>query len=201
MVYWIKSRVWRLFGKDSTAAPGTCDAHEFDICSWDPSVTPAEGKHYRGRGPIQISWSCNYKGAGDVLGVDLLANPDTIVTNDTLSWETALWFWNLDIGGLTAHHAAANRVFANTTRLINGALECDSGPQAKHQLQRVAFYRSIARCMGVTPSEENPFCSPDLDLHQLPTVNLPNSVPTNSRTLISCISPVAVLIIGLFTLL
>lgn len=179
---------------------GTCDAHEFDNCSWNTSVIPADGKHYRGRGPIQLSYSCNYKGAGDVIGVDLLADPDIMLTNDTLSWETALWFWNLNIGGSTAHSEATNHTFGNTTRLINGALECDSGSQAKHQLQRVAFYLSIAKCMGLNPIKTDLFCSPGLDLDQLPSVNLPNSVAGNNRTL-SCMFQAAAIILGLFTLL
>lgn len=150
----------------------TCDPHEFDICSWNLAVEPTLGKHYRGRGPIQISYSCNYKLAGDVLGQDLLADPDLVLKNDTLSWGTALWFWNLNIGGTTAHMEAGKHMFGNTTRLINGALECDSGPQAKHQLQRVAFFLDIAKCMKLDPSGSNLFCSEELGVSQLPTVDL-----------------------------
>ncbi|GMH35702.1 hypothetical protein BSKO_03570 [Bryopsis sp. KO-2023] len=154
---------------------GTCDINEFNICSWNPSVRPATGKHYRGRGPIQLSYSCNYKLAGDALGTDLLSNPDRMLTDDALSWGTALWFWNLESSGTSAHEAALDMNFGDITRQINGALECDGGPLAGHQLQRAAHYRDIAHCMGLQPSDTNLFCTPELTLEDLPPLNLQTS--------------------------
>ncbi|KAK6924562.1 Glycoside hydrolase, family 19, catalytic [Dillenia turbinata] len=50
------------------------------------------GKKYHGRGPIQIT-NYNYGPAGHALGVDLLSNPDLLVTDPTISFKTAHWSW------------------------------------------------------------------------------------------------------------
>lgn len=146
---------------------GTCDLSAYNTCSWNPRVRPAPGQHYRGRGPIQLSYSCNYKAAGDALGVDLLSNPGLILSDDQLSWKTALWYWNLEISGASAHTVAwKSHDFASTTRKINGALECDSGPSAQNQIARVRHYQNIAKCMGLRPINQSQklFCSPNLSL-------------------------------------
>ncbi|GMH39231.1 hypothetical protein BSKO_07129 [Bryopsis sp. KO-2023] len=149
------------------ALNGSCDLNAYNVCPWNPSVQPAPGQHYRGRGPIQLSWSCNYKAAGDALGVDLLSNPNKILMDDKLSWKTALWYWDLDIAGASSHTVAWRDLnFGATTRKINGALECDNGPSSRSQLSRARNYRSIAKCMGLAPVKTNLFCSPGLTLEE-----------------------------------
>lgn len=37
---------------------------------------PGDGARYYGRGYVQLTWPANYKRAGEMLGVDLLANPN-----------------------------------------------------------------------------------------------------------------------------
>eukprot|EP01024_Parvocaulis_polyphysoides_P017685 TRINITY_DN17810_c0_g1_i4.p1 TRINITY_DN17810_c0_g1~~TRINITY_DN17810_c0_g1_i4.p1 ORF type:complete len:320 (+),score=49.43 TRINITY_DN17810_c0_g1_i4:103-960(+) len=111
-------------------------------CPWDSSVSPAPGQHYYGRGPIQLTWVCNYNAAGSALGLNLVNNPEQIVQNNEVAWKTALWYWFQ-----RGPHAAAKALdFAGTTRAINGALECGSPGK---QEQRVQYYREISGCMGV----------------------------------------------------
>lgn len=151
--------------KCGLVSSGSCDLFAYNTCSWNPSVMAAPGKHYRGRGPIQLSYSCNYKAAGDAVGANLLANPDSILSDDVLSWKTALWYWNLEISGASAHTVAwRNLDFASTTRKINGALECDNGPSARNQVARVRHYQTIAKCMRMTPRPNKLFCSPNLSV-------------------------------------
>lgn len=40
---------------------------------------PVTGHIYYGRGPVQITWKENYKKLGDLLGVDLVKNPDMVL--------------------------------------------------------------------------------------------------------------------------
>lgn len=48
--------------------------------------------------------------------------------------------------------------FAATTRIINGQQECNGGPGAGNQAQRVATYRRIRSCFGLGAPTRNPTC-------------------------------------------
>ena len=48
--------------------------------------------------------------------------------------------------------------FAATTRIINGALECNGGSGYNSQLKRVETYRRIRRCFGLGDPSRNPVC-------------------------------------------
>ncbi|KAG5396337.1 hypothetical protein IGI04_018151 [Brassica rapa subsp. trilocularis] len=58
-----------------------------------PQYPCAPGKTYYGRGPIQLSWNYNYAQCGQSLGLDLLRQPETVSSNPTIAFRTALWFW------------------------------------------------------------------------------------------------------------
>lgn len=101
--------------------------------AWDDYCDPTwiacmPDRLYFGRGPIQLSWNYNYAAAGEALGQDLLSNPELIERDATLAFKTAVWFWmtQTGAGSTTSHNAMVSGAgFAETTRSINGTLECD----------------------------------------------------------------------------
>lgn len=48
----------------------------------------------RGRGLIQLTGTDNYKACTKALNVDLMKNPDLIISNAEICMKTACWFWN-----------------------------------------------------------------------------------------------------------
>src|SRR5262249_42733694 len=76
-----------------------------------------DGFRYRGRGPIQITGRSNYKKYGDLLGVDLVGNPDLAATPQ-FAFSTAALFWKMN--GL--NELADVQDFITITKRINGGL-------------------------------------------------------------------------------
>lgn len=76
-----------------------------------------DGFRYRGRGPIQVTGRANYKKYGDLLGVDLIGNPDLAATPQ-YAFSTAGVFWKLN--GL--NELADVQDFVTITKRINGGL-------------------------------------------------------------------------------
>lgn len=61
----------------------------------DLGNTPAvdgDGRRYKGRGIFQVTGKANYKKYGDLIGVDLVANPE-IASHADISVKTALEYW------------------------------------------------------------------------------------------------------------
>jgi putative chitinase len=73
---------------------------------------------FRGRGLIQLTGKDNYVAAGKGLGVDLLKNPDYLLTPEGAA-RSAGWFWNSRNLNRTAD---AGNIRENT-RLINGGFK------------------------------------------------------------------------------
>jgi len=128
-------------------------------CRADDGIGCAPGRQYYGRGPIQLSWSYQYRAAGDAIGVDLWREPDRVATDPKIAWQTALWYWMTQHGPgrMTPHEAIVGGAgFGETTRSINGALECDKpgdATVARKLARRVAFYREAAALFEVEPGE------------------------------------------------
>jgi chitinase len=131
-------------------APG-CGSHYAG--SWC-SIQGKAGKLYYGRGWFQLSWPCNYYAAGQSLGVDLLSNPDLVEQRQDLAVKTAIWFYNTN----NMANPARQGDFAATTKIINGQLECNGGPGANNQKQRVNTYKRIRNCFGLGEPKKNPTC-------------------------------------------
>src|SRR5262245_61593361 len=89
-----------------------------------------DGFRYRGRGPIQITGRANYKMYGDLLGVDLIENPDLVATPQ-YAFSTAGLFWKLN--GL--NELADVQDFTTITKRINGGL---TGLQDRQKYYEVA---------------------------------------------------------------
>ncbi|MGH9832407.1 MAG: glycoside hydrolase family 19 protein [Blastocatellia bacterium] len=81
------------------------------------NTQPGDGFRYRGRGPIQITGRSNYKKYGDLLGVDLVGNPD-LASTPQFAFSTAAQFWKMN--GL--NELADVQDFITITRRINGGL-------------------------------------------------------------------------------
>jgi putative chitinase len=74
-----------------------------------------DGWKYRGRGLIQLTGKDNYRLASDALGVDLVGNPDLVLTKEFAAL-TAAWYWNKR--GLNKEADAKD--FTGMTKKING---------------------------------------------------------------------------------
>lgn len=119
----------------------------------------APERQYYGRGPIQLSWNYQYRAAGQAIGIDLWREPDLVATDPKVAWQTAVWYWMTQHGPgtMTAHQAiVGGSGFGETTRSINGALECDkpgNADVARKLARRIAFYREAAAIFEVDPGE------------------------------------------------
>ena len=77
-----------------------------------------DGKRFKGRGPIQVTGRSNYKRFGDLLGLDLIAEPARAAVPD-VAFRIAGLFWSKkglnDLADL-----ATSESFREITRRING---------------------------------------------------------------------------------
>jgi putative chitinase len=81
------------------------------------NLQDGDGWKYHGRGLIQLTGRENYANCGSGIGVDLLGNPDLLVTPEYAAL-SAGWFWNKK--GLNALADAGD--FETMTKRINGGL-------------------------------------------------------------------------------
>ena len=79
------------------------------------NVQAGDGKRFKGRGPIQITGRFNYKKYGDLLGTDLLGDPDRAATPE-VAFAVAGLYWKTN--GLNELADADD--FVKITRRING---------------------------------------------------------------------------------
>lgn len=79
------------------------------------NTQPGDGQRFKGRGPIQITGRFNYAKYGELLGVDLVADPARAAAPE-LAFATAGLYWQSN--GL--NELADQRQFVAITRRING---------------------------------------------------------------------------------
>ncbi|XP_077246143.1 endochitinase-like [Tasmannia lanceolata] len=135
-----------------------------DYCVASAEFPCAYGKKYHGRGPIQISYNYNYGPAGKAIGANLLANPDLVSTDATVSFKTAIWYWMTSKSQKPSCHDAitgrwtpsnedktAGRLpgFGVSTNIINGGLECGKGNNVA-VANRIGFYKRYCDILGVS---------------------------------------------------
>lgn len=70
----------------------------------------------RGRGLIQLTGTNNYKDCAKALNIDLINNPDLILSNPEVCVKTACWFWNKN----NLNTFADNDDIKTITKRING---------------------------------------------------------------------------------
>lgn len=74
-----------------------------------------DGKRFKGRGPIQLTGRANYKRFGDLLGVDLVSQPERAAQPDVAFRIAALYWMSRGLNEL-----ADRQDFREITRRING---------------------------------------------------------------------------------
>ncbi|XP_055350773.1 uncharacterized protein LOC129597315 [Paramacrobiotus metropolitanus] len=113
---------------------------------------PEYGKYY-GRGYIQLSWDYNYKAASAALYHDdrLLTNPDLILKDDQVAWDTSFWFWGDNVH---AKDGVQQGHFGASIKAINGWHECN-GENLDQSKARYQYYKRILAIFvpGETPIE------------------------------------------------
>jgi predicted chitinase len=82
------------------------------------NTEPGDGKRFKGRGPIQITGRANYERFGDLLGLDLVADPPRAAVPE-VAFRVAGLFWSKKGLNELADLATAES-FREITRRING---------------------------------------------------------------------------------
>jgi predicted chitinase len=119
----------------------------------DEAGEASDAQDYHGRGAIQITGESNYQAAGQYLGKDLVNNPGLVSTDPVTNWQSALWFWMINNNPGTAgiencHAAILTGDFAQTTRIINGGIECPGSQSAQDRAQ---YYKNNCSDLMVDP--------------------------------------------------
>lgn len=149
---------WGLYFREEVGYEGTNNIGYRD--ENNTQYPPAPGKSYHGRGPIQLSYNYNYGQASEFIFGDknvLLANPEKVIQEGVIAFETAIWFWmaqqypkpschDVMVPGKwtpTASQLAAGLKpgFGATVNIINGGLECGSGTENTKVLSRIGHYQ------------------------------------------------------------
>lgn len=111
-----------------------------DLATTLGNTAAGDGKRFKGRGPIQITGRANYRRFGDLLGLDLVADPARAALPE-VAFRIAGLFWSKK--GL---NELADRVsddaFREITRRINGGFN--------GLAERRRFYETAKRVLAVT---------------------------------------------------
>jgi predicted chitinase len=118
-----------------------------DLASRLGNTQTGDGFRYRGRGPIQITGRANYKKYGDLLGVDLIGNPDLAATPQ-FAFSTAGLYWKLN--GL--NELADVQDFEAITKRINGGLN--------GLAERERYYEIAKNMLGAEAPDDFAFSKP-----------------------------------------
>jgi len=88
------------------------------------NTQPGDGFKYRGRGPIMLTGKNNYKEIGDAIGVDLVNNPDLLITDPSVS-----------LRATTAYLQSKNFQSVNSATTLANVVG-HSNPQGKEGIRR-----------------------------------------------------------------
>lgn len=122
----------------------------------DEAGQPSNAQDYHGRGAIQLTGQANYQAAGDYLQKNLVGSPGLVSTDAVTNWQVALWFWTIHKnpgtqGTQNCHDAMKSSDFAQTTRIINGGIEC---PGSASAVTRSEYYKTNCGLLSVTPGDK-----------------------------------------------
>ena len=100
------------------------------------NTEPGDGKRFKGRGPIQLTGRANYKKYGDLLGVNLIANPE-LAAKPEYAFQTAALYWKQN----GCNELADVEDFKAITKRINGGYNGLIGRQA--------YYTAAKKALGL----------------------------------------------------
>jgi predicted chitinase len=103
------------------------------------NTVAGDGKRFKGRGPIQLTGRANYQRFGNLLSVDLLADPPR-AANPDVAFRVAGLFWSKKGLNQLADAATAD-AFTAITKRINGG--------TNGLADRQAFYAAARTVLGV----------------------------------------------------
>lgn len=133
----------------------------------DTNYPPTPGKSYKGRGPIQLSYNYNYGPASEFIFGDkqvLLDNPERVIQDAALAFQTAIWFWMTpQYPKPSAHNVMTNKWVPNeldatknrvpglgmTVNIINGGVECGQGTEKPQVVDRIGYYERYAAVYAI----------------------------------------------------
>jgi predicted chitinase/peptidoglycan hydrolase-like protein with peptidoglycan-binding domain len=94
-----------------------------------------DGCRFKGRGPLQLTGRANYDRAGRDLGVDLVADPESVAQPGN-GFKTAVWFWSVRKLNAFADVGDFNAI----TRRVNGGYN--------GKADREKYYARAKACLG-----------------------------------------------------
>jgi hypothetical protein len=157
---------WGLYFREEQGYEGTNNiGYRID----DATYPPAAGKSYHGRGPIQLSYNYNYGQASEFIFGDknvLLANPERVIQDGVIAFETGIWFWmaqqypkpschDVMIPGKWTPTPEQSAIglrpgFGATVNIINGGIEC-GGPSENTKVQsRIGHFQRYTSLKAVS---------------------------------------------------
>jgi hypothetical protein len=111
-------------------------------------------KMFYGRGPIQLSWSYNYKDLQDKgylpQGVDVCANPDVIATNAEYTWISVFYFWATNKVAEVVVPEQGEGDWGSALQIINSR-ECKADAPKGPLQQRLNYYCLAATALKAKP--------------------------------------------------
>lgn len=114
------------------------------------NIDAGDGKRFKGRGPIQVTGRANYRRFGDLLGVDLIADPARAASPD-VGFRVAGLYWSKR-GLNELADAATDEAFVTITKRINGGTNGLADRQALYAVaRRVLGVPDAPRTRGTLP--------------------------------------------------
>ena len=105
------------------------------------NTKPGDGRRFKGRGYIQLTGRANYAMASKEIGVDLVANPDKLLTAEPAA-QVSLLYWVGKIGSKNCKGAAESANWGSVRQLVNGS---SSGHQNDYGK---VFKPCVDRCLA-----------------------------------------------------
>lgn len=108
------------------------------------NTQPGDGKLFKGRGPIQITGRDNYRRYGEMLGIDLISNPELAATPQ-IAFSTAGLYWKNN--GL--NQLADVGDFRTITKRINGGFNGLADRQRYYEVAKQVL--GVVGTRGIAP--------------------------------------------------